>query len=56
MFDRDAAGIINEERRVEVAYNARGEYWNNFFKVDTRLFTDPAENCIVFTIGTGAIS
>ena len=56
MFDRDAAGIINEDRRVEVAYNARGEYWNNFFKVDTRLFTDPAENCIVFTIGTGVIS
>lgn len=55
MFDRDAAGIINEERRVEVAYNARGEYWNNFFKVDTRLFTDPAENCIVFTIGSGTI-
>lgn len=55
LFDRDAAGIINEERRVEVAYNARGEYWNNFFKVDTRLFTDPAENCIVFTIGSGSI-
>lgn len=56
MFDRDAMGIINEDRRVEVAYNARGEYWNNFFKVDTRLFNDPAENGIVFTIGTGAIS
>ena len=56
MFDRDAMGIINEERRVEVAYNARGEYWNNFFKVDTRLFNDPAENCIVFTIGAGTIS
>lgn len=56
MCDRDAMGIINEERRVEVAYNARGEYWNNFFKVDTRLFNDPAENCIVFTIGAGTIS
>lgn len=56
MFDRDAMGIINEDRRVEVAYNARGEYWNNFFKVDTRLFNDPAENGIVFTIGTGAIT
>lgn len=56
MFDRDAMGIINEDRRVEVAYNARGEYWNNFFKVDTRLFMDPAENGIVFTIGSGAIT
>ena len=31
------------------------QYWNNFFKVDTRLFTDPAENCIVFTVGSGSI-
>lgn len=52
MFDRDACGIINEDRRTEVAYNARGEYWNNFFKIDTRLFNDPAENAIVFVLGT----
>lgn len=50
--DRDAMGIINEDRRVEVSYNRRGEYWNNFFKVDTRLFNDPAENALVFTFGT----
>lgn len=50
--DRDAMGIINEDRRVEVAYNRRGEYWNNFFKVDTRLFNDPAENALVFVFGT----
>lgn len=56
MCDRDAIGIINEERRVEVAYNARGEYWTNFFKIDTRLFNDPAENCIVFVLGSGTIS
>lgn len=52
LHDRDALGIINEDRRVEVAYNSRGEYWNNFFKIDTRLFNDVAENCIVFTCGT----
>lgn len=52
MHDRDALGIINEDRRVEVAYNAKGEYWNNFFKIDTRLFNDPGENYIVFTCGT----
>lgn len=56
MFDFDALGIINEDQRVEVAYNARGEYWNNFFKIDTRLYNDPAENCVVFTIGTGVIN
>lgn len=52
MHDRDALGIINEDRRVEAAYNAKGEYWNNFFKIDTRLFNDPGENYIVFTCGT----
>lgn len=56
MFDRDACGIINERREVAAAYNTRGKYWNNFYQVETRLFTDPAENCIVFVIGTGAIA
>lgn len=56
MFDRDAMGIINEDKRIEVAYNPRGEYWNNFYKVDTRLFNDPAENGIIFTVGTGSIT
>lgn len=56
MFDYDALGIINENRRVTTAYNAKGEYWNNFYKVDTRYFNDVAENGIVFTIGNGEIS
>lgn len=56
MFDYDALGIIEEDRRVEAAYNTKGEYWNNFFKIDTRLFNDPAENGIVFTIGSGTIT
>lgn len=56
IFDRDAVGIINEETRVEVTYNRKGEYWNNFYKIDTRLFVDPAEQCIVFTLGSGNIS
>lgn len=53
MHDRDALGIINEDRRVEAAYNARGEYWNNFFKIDTRLFNDVGENAIIFVVGSG---
>lgn len=56
IFDRDAIGVFNQDRRVEVSYNARGEYWSNFYKVDTMLFTDPAENGIVFVAGNGAIS
>ena len=53
MFDRDACGIINEKREIATAYNTRGRYWNNFYQVETRLFTDPAENCIVFVLGSG---
>ncbi len=53
LHDRDALGIINEDRRVEVARNSRGEYWNNFFKVDTREFNDVAENAIIFVLGGG---
>lgn len=53
LHDRDALGIINEDRRVEVAYNAKGEYWNNFFKIDTRLFNDVGENAIIFVMGNG---
>lgn len=56
MFDYDALGIFNENQRVTTAYNAKGEYWNNFYKVDSRYFNDMAENGIVFTIGTGEIT
>lgn len=56
IFDRDATGVFNQDRRVEVSYNARGEYWSNFYKIDTMLFNDPAENGIVFVAGNGAIS
>lgn len=56
MFDRDAIAITNENRRTTSAYNANGEYYNNFYKIDTSYINDLAENGIVFTIGTGAIS
>lgn len=55
MFDRDAIGIINEDREIEVAYDARGQYWNNFYKVVTRLYNDPAENGLVFVLGNGTL-
>lgn len=54
MFDRDAAGIINERQETASTYNERGRYYNNFYQVETRLFTDPAENCIVFVLGSGS--
>lgn len=56
MFDRDAIVMTNENRRTTSAYNANGEYYNNFYKIDTSFINDLAENGIVFTIGTGVIS
>ena len=55
LFDRDALGVLCEHSRVTTAYNSNGEYWNNFYKQDTRYFNDLAENGIVFVLGTGSI-
>ena len=56
LFDRDALGVNNDNRRTTSAYNANGEYWTNFYKVDTSYFNDLAENGLVFMIGSGQIS
>ena len=53
LFDRDALGVLNNNRRVTTAYNANGEYWNNFYKVDTSYFNDLAENAIIYVLGNG---
>ena len=53
LFDRDALGVLNDNRRVTTAYNANGEYWNNFYKVDTSYFNDLAENAIIYVLGSG---
>lgn len=55
LFDRDALGVLNDNRRVTTAYNANGEYWTNFYKVDTSYFNDLAENAIVYVLGNGSI-
>lgn len=56
LFDRDAMGVLNDNRRTTSAYNANGEYWTNFYKVDTSYFNDLAENGIVFVLGNGEVS
>lgn len=55
LFDRDALGVLNDNRRVTSAYNANGEYWNNFYKIDTSFFNDLAENALVYVLGDGEI-
>lgn len=50
MFDEDAAAINNNNMRVTSAYNANGEYYNNFYKVETSCMNDIGENVVVFTL------
>ena len=50
MFDRNALGVCNLNRRVTTAYNPKGEYYNNFYKMDAGYFNDGNENAIVFFV------
>lgn len=56
MFDRDAVGVTNLDRRVTTNYNAKAEFFNNYYKMDAGYYNDLAENFVVFYIkdaGTG---
>lgn len=48
MFDRDALGVANLDRRVTTNYNAKAEFWNNYNKFEAGYFNDLAENFVVF--------
>ena len=50
MFDRDALGVCNKDRRVTTNYNARGEFWNQWAKFDCEYFNDTNENFVVFFV------
>lgn len=50
MFDRDALGVTNLDRRVTTHYNAKAEFFNNFYKFDAGYFNDLNENFIVFFV------
>lgn len=50
IFDRDALGVSNFERRVTTDYNAKGEFFNNWFKADAGYFNDLNENFVVFYV------
>ena len=51
MFDRDALGVCNLDRRVTTNYNAKAEFFNNYYKFDAGYFNDTNENFVVFFIG-----
>ena len=50
MFDRDALGVCNLDKRVTTNYNAKAEFFNNYYKFDCGYFNDTNENFVVFFI------
>lgn len=54
MFDRDALGVTNQNQRVTTNYNARAEFYNNWYKFDAGYFNDLNENFVVFYIADDA--
>lgn len=50
MFDRDSLGVTALRKRVTSKYNAKGEFWNYWYKEDAGYFNDYNENFIVFTL------
>src|SRR5699024_5677576 len=50
MFDKFALGVTNLDQRVTTHYNAKAEFYNNFYKSDAGFFNDLNENFLVFFI------
>lgn len=50
MFDRDALGVTNMNRRVTANYNGKAEFYNEWFKMDAGYFNDTDENFVVFFV------
>lgn len=50
MFDRDALGVCNTNKRVTTNYNAKAEFYNNYYKFDCGYFNDTNENFVVFFV------
>ena len=50
LFDRDSLGVTNLDRRVKTNYNAKAEFYNNYYKFDCGYFNDLNENFVVFFI------
>ena len=54
IFDRDALGVANMDRRVTTNYNAKAEFWNEWHKYDAGYFLDTDENFVVFYVQAAA--
>lgn len=50
MFDRDALGVANFDKRTTTNYNPKAEFYNNWYKMDAHYFNDTNENFVVFFV------
>ena len=50
MFDKDALGVSNLNRRVTTNYNPKEEFYTNFYKLEAGYFNDMNENFVVFFV------
>ena len=50
MFDRDALGVTNLDRRVTTNYNPKAEFFSNWYKFDAGYFNDTNEQFVVFFV------
>lgn len=50
MFDNEALGVSNLDRRVTTNYNPKAEFYTNFYKFDAGYFNDLNENFVVFYV------
>ena len=50
MFDRDALGVCNLDRRVTSNWNGKAEFTNNWYKFDCGYFNDFDENFVLVTL------
>lgn len=50
MFDREALGVSNLNRRVTTNYNPKAEFYTNFYKFEAGYFNDMNENFVVFFV------
>lgn len=51
MFDTEALGVANLNRRVTSNFNPKAEFYTNFYKLDAGYYNDLNENFVVFFIG-----
>ena len=50
LFDRQALGVTNLDKRVTTNYNPKAEFYTNFYKADSGYFNDFNQNFVVFYI------